>query len=116
MPFPVAGHRHRVDRVHLIAGRQQRLHPRPAVGLDPDHDRVRLVVAEMVGDQRVQRGDPGHALGQPAPDQPPPAGVLDLDVVMGLGPVITDEQHRDDSSRLAGRPRSRHREEELRTR
>ena len=33
----VVSHRHRVDRMNLIAGRGQRLHPRPAVGLDADH-------------------------------------------------------------------------------
>ena len=36
VPFPVAGHRHRVDREHLVAGRDQRRDPRAAVGLDAD--------------------------------------------------------------------------------
>ena len=36
MPFPIAGDRHRVDRMNLVAGREQGLHPHTAVGLDPD--------------------------------------------------------------------------------
>jgi hypothetical protein len=33
--FPEPGHRQRVDRVHDVAGRDQRLHPRTTIGLDP---------------------------------------------------------------------------------
>jgi hypothetical protein len=47
----------------------------------------------VVGDQRMQRRHPLDALGQPPLGQPPPVLVEDLDVVMGLGPVISDEQH-----------------------
>ena len=39
--FAVTGHRHRVDREDPIAGRDQRGHPRAAVGLDPDHHSLR---------------------------------------------------------------------------
>ena len=47
----------------------------------------------MLSDQLVQRRDPGQPLRQPPPGQHPAGLVFDLDVVMGLGPVITDEQH-----------------------
>ena len=104
VPLPVAGHRHRVDREHLIPGRDQRGHPRAAVGLDPDHHPPRRQhpglgihrssVVEVLGDHLVQPGHPGHALGQPRPAQPLPVAVEDLDVVVVLGPVVTDEQHR----------------------
>lgn len=33
----VARSRHRVDRIHLVASRHERLDPQPAVGFDPDH-------------------------------------------------------------------------------
>jgi hypothetical protein len=35
---PVARRGPRVDRVHLIAGLDQRLDPQAPIGLDPDHD------------------------------------------------------------------------------
>jgi hypothetical protein len=94
VPFPVAGHLHRVDRVDLVAGRDQRLHPWSAVGLDADQHLLGFgVFLEVVGDQRMQYGQSFDPLGQPAFGQPPPGVVLDLDVVMGLGSVIADEQH-----------------------
>jgi hypothetical protein len=46
----------------------------------------------MVPDQRVQRGQTRHTVEKATPDQDPALVVLDLDVVMGLGPVIPDEQ------------------------
>jgi hypothetical protein len=62
--LPVAGYLRRIDRVDGAAGGDQRLHPRPAIGLDADDDLVRPGVGiEMVGDQRVQRGQPLHAPG-----------------------------------------------------
>jgi hypothetical protein len=42
----------------------------------------------------MQRRQPLHALGQSPAGQPAAALVDELDVVMGLGPVIPDEQHR----------------------
>ena len=101
VPLPIAGHLHRVDRIDHIAGGQQRLHPRPPLGLDPDQHLVRLARrVQMLRDQLMQRGDPGQPLRQPPPRQHPAGIVLDLDVVMGLSPVVADEQHRASSSRL----------------
>ena len=95
VPLSVARHLPRVDRVDEVAGSDQRLHPRPTVGLDPDDDLVGLgVLIEMVGDQGVQRGQPRHTLGQPPTGQPPAGLVEQLHVVMGLGPVVSQEQHR----------------------
>jgi hypothetical protein len=92
--IPVSGRRQRIDRIHPVAGGQQRLHPRPPIRLDTDHHVGRLTVAEIVGHQRMQRRHPGHTLGQPATSQPSTGLVLDLHVVMRFRPVITDEQHR----------------------
>src|SRR6266496_3250653 len=52
-----------------------------------------LVGRQVLGQQRVQTRDPGHTLRQPATGQPPTGLILHLDIVMGLGPVITNEQH-----------------------
>jgi hypothetical protein len=53
--FPVTGNLQRIDRVDLVAGRDQSLHPRTAFGLDPDHDcRLLVILADVRADQRVQ--------------------------------------------------------------
>ena len=64
--------------------------------LDPDHHLRRVLVGiEVIGNQRVQPGQPGHSFGQPPRRETVSCGVHDLDVVMIFCPVITDEQHRD---------------------
>jgi len=54
--------------------------------------RLRLSQAEPLGDQRVQPGHPHDALRQAGPRQHPAATIHYLDIVMGLSPVIPDEQ------------------------
>ena len=49
---PVARHRQRVDRVHDVAGSDQRLDPHTPLGLDP-HDHLARVV-RVIGDHGVQ--------------------------------------------------------------
>jgi len=58
----------------------------------------------VVGDQGVQRRDAVDPFGQALTDQPTPLGVSQLDVVMSLSPVISDEQH--DLLLAAGRTRT----------
>jgi hypothetical protein len=54
----VAGHLQRVDRIDLVAGRDQRLHPAAAVGLNTDHyHRGLVVITEVLADHRVQLSD-----------------------------------------------------------
>ena len=67
--FPIAGHRLGVDRVHLIAGADQRRHPQPAIGFDPDHHLGGIL--DQLADQLVEAGDPGHPLRQTAAGQAP---------------------------------------------
>ena len=55
----VAGHRQRVDREHLVAGRAQRFDPQPAVGFDADHHLARLF--GMAGHQLVESTDAGQS-------------------------------------------------------
>jgi hypothetical protein len=91
MTFPIPGHLQRIDRIDLVAGRDQRLHPRAAVGLDPDHHLGRLaVLTQMFADHRVQPGDARDALGQLGPAQAPAGLVLQLDIMVFLGPVIAN--------------------------
>lgn len=44
MPLPVTRGLQRIDCEHRVAGRQQRLHPRTPIGLDPDHHSARVVL------------------------------------------------------------------------
>jgi hypothetical protein len=101
VPPTVAGHRHRVDREHLIPRRDQRGHPRLAAGLDRYlHQRgspARLQLGpfwrRMLTDQRMQPRDPFQPFRQPRPGQPAPPIISDLDVMVVLRPVITSKQH-----------------------
>ena len=93
MSLPISGHPQRVDRIHLVAGRKQRLHPRPPLGLDPDHDLNRLiVVADVLADQRVQPGNPGDPFRQAGLTQPATGLVLHLHIVVILSPIVSDQQ------------------------
>ena len=87
----VAGHRHRIDRKHLIARRAQRRHPQATVGFNADRRLVGFV--GMLGDQLVQLPDTSQPLRQPARRQTVPGLIHHIKVVMVLGPVIPDENH-----------------------
>jgi hypothetical protein len=68
VPLAVPRDRQGIDREHLIAGGQQRLYPRAAVGLDPDDNLRRVVelaviLTDMLPDQLVQQRDPGMPSG-----------------------------------------------------
>jgi hypothetical protein len=101
VPLPIPRDLHRVDREHHVPGRDQRLHPRAAVGLNADHHppgrlvrfQVGPLLGQVLGDQRMQAGQPIQPFPKSGPSQPA-AGVVDqLDIVMILGPVVPDEQH-----------------------
>jgi hypothetical protein len=95
MAFPVPGRLQRVDRIHRVSGRDQCLYPRSPVSLDPDRDLPGValigILAQLLADHRVQPGCTRHALGQPSLRQPPPGDIHQLNVVMCLGPVISDK-------------------------
>jgi hypothetical protein len=60
MPLPIPGHLQRVDREHHIASRQQRLHPRPTLGLNTDQHLIRFSCRiQMLRDQLMQHRDTG---------------------------------------------------------
>jgi hypothetical protein len=94
VPLAVAGDLDRVDRIHLVARGEQCLDPRAPVGLDADHDLVRLgVLGRVGGGQLVQSPDPVHAFAQPCPGQPPAQVVNQLDIMVAFGPIVPNKQH-----------------------
>jgi len=91
VPLPVTAHRQRVDGVDLIPGADERAHQQTSVGLDPDRHLSRLGV---VGDQRM---DAPHALDpfwDPRLLEPVAFAVEKADIVMLLGPVNSQKDHR----------------------
>ena len=60
MSVPVAGHRHRIDRIHLIAASDQCAHPQAVVFLNADHDLTGII--SMARNQIVQLSDSGQSL------------------------------------------------------
>jgi hypothetical protein len=48
----------------------------------------------MTGDELVQPGDSGHPVGNPLAGQHLPVGGHDAHVMVALGPVDPDQQHR----------------------
>ena len=91
-PLPVPGYLQRVDRVHPVAGGEQRLHPRTPVGLDADHHLhpIDVLVTDVPADQGMQPVDAGDPLGELGLAQHPAVFILYLDVVVLLGPVVAD--------------------------
>ena len=86
VPVPVAGHRHRVDRVDLAAGGAQARYQQPAGCLDRHRDRGIGGVA-VLGEQGQQRREPGRVVADPAAGQQLPVPAGQGDVVVIFGPV-----------------------------
>ena len=105
VPVAVATGGQRIDRVDRVPGLEQRRDPQAAVGLDPDHDLARLGC--VLGQQRVQLPDPCEALGHAPLREPLAVLVEHADVVVGLSPVIPDEDHRSSSQLVTIRPSQR---------
>ena len=88
------GGQFRVHPEHHIPSRDQRTNPRPPIGLDPDHHLARpVVIGQELRDQFVQFHHPRDALCDPFTGQHPALIVLDLQIMMVFGPVVTNEQH-----------------------
>ena len=92
MAVAVATAGQRIDGIDRVARRHQRPDPQPAVGLDPDYH-LRWGLGEL-GQQRVQLSDARGALGEVPPDQALALLVKHHHVVMGLRPIVPDEDHR----------------------
>lgn len=89
VPFPIPRRSQRVDRVHLIAGRDQRRDPQTTISLDPD-DHL-CCIHDVVGDELVEHPDPVETLGQPAARELLAVVVHQMDVVMILSPIVAHE-------------------------
>jgi hypothetical protein len=92
VPIAVAADRQRVDRIDLVAGRDERAGQQPTVGLDPDHHLPGHL--GMLADQLVQPSDPGQVITDPAPGQDAAILGQDTEVMVSLGPIDPNEQHR----------------------
>jgi hypothetical protein len=86
MPVPVAGHRHRVDRVDLAAGGAQARDQQPARCLDRHRDQAGGGVA-VLGQQGQQPREPGRVVADAAAGQQPPVLVHQGDVMIIFGTV-----------------------------
>jgi hypothetical protein len=86
VPVPVAGHRHRVDRIDLPAGRAQARHEQPARGLDRHRDLLIRSIA-VFAEQGQQHRQAGRVVANPAAGQQVPVPVRQRDVVVIFGPV-----------------------------
>jgi len=70
MPTAIAAHHLRVNRIDLIAGRQQHTNQQAPVGLNPDDDLGWIL--GMSSHQGMQRPHPGEAIGDtPGASTPP---------------------------------------------
>jgi hypothetical protein len=61
MAVAVAGGRQRIDRIHLIAGRDERLDPQAAVSFDAYHDVVGFL--GVTGQELMKHADADESLG-----------------------------------------------------
>jgi hypothetical protein len=99
-PLPIPRRGHRVHGQHRVPGRHQRPHEQTPIGLRGDHD-----IGRTLHVARDQFMEPGHALdpfGQPATRQPAALAVLDMNVMVGLSPVVTNKHcpHRQPPRRI----------------
>ena len=90
--LPIAAGRQRVHRHHLIADRHQRPDQQPPVSLDPDHHLGR--VAGIAGDELVQSSHAHHPIDNPLAGQHPAVGGHHTHIMVTLGPINPDQQHR----------------------
>ena len=81
--FPVPRGLQRIHPVDHIPGRDQRGHPRAAVGLSSDHHlRIIGALAQLLPDQLMQPGHPGYPLRQPRAGQHPAPLIHQLHVMV----------------------------------
>jgi len=95
-PLAIAGHLYRIDREHPIPRSDQRRHPQPPIGFDPDQHLPSPGLIIRVGelaDQGMQPGQPVDAFREPGPAQPGTGPVLHLHIMMIFSPIVPDEQH-----------------------
>lgn len=92
VPVAVATGRHRVHGEDAVASGHQRTDEQPTVDLDPHHRIARL--ARMVGDELMHPAYARDPIGHPGLGEHLAGVIDDADVVMGLGPIDPNEDHR----------------------
>jgi hypothetical protein len=91
MAVAVAGHGERVDRIHLVPGRAQGLHPQAAIGFDADHHLAGF--CDMGGHQLVEPANARESFGQPPRRQARPVSVHHVNVVVVFSPIVSNKDH-----------------------
>ena len=91
MPTAIAAHHLRVNRIDLIAGRQQHTNQQAPVGLNPDDDLGWIL--GMSSHQGMQRPHPGEAIGDTPGCKHAAVLVNQAQVMVALAPVHPKEQH-----------------------
>ena len=91
MPVPVAADRQWVDGVDLVTGGEQGLDQQAAVDLDADHHLPRFL--GMLSDQLVQPAHTFQSIGHAAPAEKLALLIQQAEVMVGLRPVHSKEDH-----------------------
>jgi len=91
MPTAIAAHHLRVNRIDLIAGRQQHTNQQAPVGLNPDDDLGWIL--GMSSHQGMQRPHPGEAIGDTPGCKHAAVLVNQAQVMVALAPVHPNKQH-----------------------
>lgn len=86
VPFPIPGHRHRIDGIDRPAGRPQRRNQQPAWRLDSNRDRLGMSVTGL-GEYPKQLVETLNALHDARLGQQLTVMIDDGDVVMALRPI-----------------------------
>jgi hypothetical protein len=91
--LPEPGQLQRVDGIHQVARGDQRLHPRTTIGLDPDHhlDGLDILIEPIIACNLATPAIPSASFALPSRR---PRLVLQLDIVVLLGPIVAEEQQR----------------------
>jgi hypothetical protein len=88
----IAAGRQRIDRHHLIASGDQRPDQQPRSVSIPTTTSAGSSAQEA--DELVQPGHPGHPIGDPLAGQHAPIGRHHAHIMVTLGPIDPNQQHR----------------------
>jgi len=90
MAIPVAADGQRVDRIHLVTGRDQGTDEQATVGLGSDHHLGRVL--GLAGQQLMHQPQPSQPVCHPPGRQQAAVGGHHGHIVVVLGPIEPDKQ------------------------
>src|SRR4051794_24149331 len=94
MTFSISSDLHRIDRIHLISGSDQRRNPRSPIGFDTNHYVGGLgILPKITGDPLMQSRHTSDPLEKPPANQAAARLIHHLHIVMILSPVIPHKEH-----------------------